>query len=237
MSVPFIDFHTHILPGIDSGCVSPEQCARQLSFLRDAGAAAAVATSLYDPAKCRPAVYLERQRKAVEMLLRQHRPGDVTVYLGTELLLCPEIDRLAELDALTVFGTDIITIRMPPAPYEDWVPDVIFGIRDSGFRVVVTGVERIPAAAAESLFAMEIPGVIDLRGFRSLNPSRLLRYRKWIDEGKIVAVGTGLDNEGERAFKNVKLTGSILGEKRLSAVASSSARLLSGAVPVERIRY
>lgn len=237
MKDSFIDFHTHILPGIDSGCPDTVTCSRQLDFLREAGAAAVLATSFYNPAKCRPAVYLNRQRKAVEALLRLRRSDDAKIYLGTELLLCPEIDRLAELDALTVFGTDLITLRMPPAPYEDWVPDVIIGIRDSGFRVVVTGIERIPKAAAESLFAMEIPGEIDLQAFRTFNPVRLLRYRQWIDEGKIMAVGTGLDNDGDHALGNVRRAGLILGEKRCSAVASASARLLSGAIPIDRIRY
>lgn len=237
MTDSFIDFHTHILPGIDSGCADTVMCSRQLDFLREAGAAAVLATSFFNPAKCRPAVYLDRQRKAVEALLRLRHSDDAKIYLGTELLLCPEIDRLAELDALTVFGTDIITLRMPPAPYDDWVPDVIMGIRDAGFRVVVTGIERVPKAAAESLFTMEIPGEIDLRAFRTLNPARLLRYRKWIDEGKIVAVGTGLENEGESALGNVRRAGLILGEKRFSAVASASARLLSGAIPIDRIRY
>ena len=63
-----IDFHSHILPGIDDGARTPEEALEMLELMAAQGVRRVVSTSHFYPEREEPDSFLARRKKAVEML-------------------------------------------------------------------------------------------------------------------------------------------------------------------------
>ena len=114
-----VDFHTHILPGVDDGSSSIE-CSRQMLFmLKRQGITHIVATPHFYASYDDPVHFLKRRQTAYERLCAAMIPDPPELLLGAEVRFFEGISDCDDLKQLAIGNTGHILIEMPPAPWSD----------------------------------------------------------------------------------------------------------------------
>ena len=108
-----IDFHSHILPGIDDGSQSVEMSLEMLGALKAQGAGVVCATSHFYATERSPERYLYRRQEAFEKLKPQLPEDAPEILLGAEVLYFPGISRMEALPSLCLEGTNLLLLEMP----------------------------------------------------------------------------------------------------------------------------
>lgn len=148
-----VDFHSHILPGIDDGSASVEESMNMLQMLRDQGVTLVAATPHFDA----NAVSVERfvhQRQEALASLPSVREGLPEIRLGAEVLYYSGITRWENLEALCLEGTRVMLLEMPLARWTTSVVREVLTLSNTlGITVVLAHVERY--------LKLQRPGVIE----------------------------------------------------------------------------
>lgn len=137
----WVDFHTHVLPGMDDGAKSPEMGASMLRTLGEQGVGLVFATSHYIPHRESPASFLARRAQAAEAL-KAVAAGTPPVRLGAEIYLEQALPEKG-LEPLCLEGTRLLLVEMPRQSYKPWMMEKIQNIA-YGMRVtpVIAHVDR-----------------------------------------------------------------------------------------------
>jgi len=139
-----IDFHSHILPGIDDGSRSVEESLQLLGALADAQVDTVAATSHFYATHRSPEEFLERRGRAYERL-RAELPdsGVPRILLGAEVLYFPGISRMEELPRLCLEGTNILLLEMPFTAWSEYMIREVNELARSGrFTLLMAHIER-----------------------------------------------------------------------------------------------
>lgn len=219
-----IDFHAHILPGVDHGCNSVVDALRQLDMAKKAGVDVISATSHFYPNTETSAGFLLRRQKAWETLLRVLPDEAPRVVLGAEVLVCDGMDKMEGLLDLTFAGTNVILLEMPSGPWKAAMYETVEKInRLSGQHAVIAHVERYDPEAIDSLFETGVTG--QLNAGIMLQPKRRRQILSWIDNRKISALGSDIHGT-KNAYRQFKMAKAILG-KRFERIMHRSEALIN----------
>ena len=116
-----IDFHSHILPGVDDGSASLEETLALLRMEAEQGVTQVVATPHFYPQHDSPERFLARRARAEKELreaLKEH-PELPGVSMGAEVYYYHGISNSEVISELTIEGKRCILIEMPGAPWTD----------------------------------------------------------------------------------------------------------------------
>ena len=116
-----IDFHSHILPGIDDGSGSVKQSIEMLQMEMTQGIEKIVATPHFYAKHDKPEKFL-RKRAEAEMLLREEmakHPQMPELFIGSEVYYFNGISDSDILQELTIHNTRYILVEMPLPPWPD----------------------------------------------------------------------------------------------------------------------
>lgn len=188
-----IDFHSHVLPGMDDGSRSVEESLALLRLLADQGAGCVAATPHFYAEENSPEEFLTRRAAAEEKLRTVWQPGLPVLKLGAEVSFFEGISRCEGLDGLKLEGTELLLLEMP---FAHWSPRVLQEVRElqarSDMTVVLAHIERYlrwqDGAAWELL--------LDLGVLNQCNASFILRWQTrrralhMLREGKIHLLGS-----------------------------------------------
>lgn len=233
MAKTLIDFHAHIVPGADHGCLSAEEAGKQIAMLRDAGITSIVATPHFYPERVTVRRFLERRERGVRAMMEVMRSHDPKVYLGAEIMISRNLDQMPELDCLTICGTDTILVEFPSKGIDEALIDSIIRIKNSGFNVIIAHVDRYKAKYMEYLFGMGFRGQLNADAFLLKKIHIHSRLKKWVDSGYIVAVGSDLHGHSDKHIREIERMRKVLGEERLEKISENTEKVLGGAVPVD----
>lgn len=140
-----IDFHSHILPGMDDGSASAEESIAMLKLEAEQGIRKVIATPHFYPRYDTPDQFLSR-RKAAEERLRAamaDREGLPEVSVGAEVYYYPGISSSDILSELTIGGKTCILIEMPPPPWTDGMYRELEGIAQrQGLLPIIAHIDR-----------------------------------------------------------------------------------------------
>lgn len=224
-----LDFHAHILPRVDHGSKRTEDGKKQLALMQAAGVQTVCATSHFYPQEVLPSTYLEHRDTSLKHLLRAY--GDAPrpcIIPGAEVLICPGMEEMEDLECLCLEGTNVLLLEMPFTG-RSWDPSLFRTARRiarRGIHLVFAHVDRYPPHLVEMLFDMEFTGQINARSLTGIcKPKHLLR---WIERGRVVALGSdlhGSDPTGYSAFTRLLRSSPRLCE----TVMIETARLLRNA--------
>ncbi len=116
-----VDFHSHILPGIDDGSRSLEESLAMLRMAGEQGIRHMIATPHFYPQHDTPARFLEKRDAAAARLREEMaRHGDLPqVSLGAEVYFFYGISESEALSQLTICGKRCILIEMPFISWTD----------------------------------------------------------------------------------------------------------------------
>jgi len=109
--VGVIDFHTHILPGIDDGSKDTDMTEQMLRMEAEQGVGIIVATPHFYANRMSVEKFLERRagalQKAEEVVERNRGVFDVSIFAGAEVYYFREMGHAAQLPRLTIRPTAI----------------------------------------------------------------------------------------------------------------------------------
>ncbi len=224
-----IDFHAHILPHMDHGSGRTATSQAQLSLMASAGTDTVCATSHFYPQSTLPGVFLSDRRESLTHLLETY--GDAPrprICLGAEVLICPGLENMEGLADLCVEGTNVLLLEMPftSSSWDGALYQTIREIRALDLCVVLAHVDRYPKDLIEELLDDGLYGQINADSLdRFFKPKHLLR---WMDEGRIVALGSDLHGCDPRAYEPYQKLPRTQSE-RVGRIMQSTAYLLRDA--------
>ena len=114
-----IDFHSHILPGIDDGAGDIEEAISMLEYSKKQGVDTIVATPHYYT-ETSIDEFVEKRKNSYEALIQEcnNRKLDIPrVLLGAEVYLTNDLFDAGDIEKLCVNNTNTILIEMP---YSYW---------------------------------------------------------------------------------------------------------------------
>lgn len=116
-----VDFHSHVLPGIDDGSRSVEESITLLRMEAEQGIGHVVATPHFYPHLDTPEQFLKKRNEAEKILreqMQQHA-GLPTLSVGAEVYYFHGISSSDGIFELTIDGKRCILIEMPTPPWSD----------------------------------------------------------------------------------------------------------------------
>ena len=142
-----IDFHSHILPGIDDGARNLDTSMAMLEQIREQKVDYMVATPHFYASKDRMDSFLKKRANAWEQLSeaiekREFR-GAPQFFLGSEVAFFEGISRADQIDSLTIGDTNLLLLEMPFVPWTmQNVREVEKLISDRKLHVIIAHLER-----------------------------------------------------------------------------------------------
>lgn len=116
-----IDFHSHILPGVDDGSKSVEQSIQMLKLAAEQGMGHVVATPHFYPRHDSPERFLQRRKRTEEQLrCEMEKHTDLPrISMGAEVYYFRGISEFDALSDLTIAGGRYLLLEMPMADWTD----------------------------------------------------------------------------------------------------------------------
>ena len=132
-----IDFHTHILPGIDDGSQSVSESAALLREEFVQGVEAVALTPHFYAHQNSPEIFLERRQQAWEAL-KPHLDSQMPKpFLGAEVQYFEGICCMRGIRRLQIEGTDYLLLEMPFTRWTNRVVEDAVSLNNQGDTVVV----------------------------------------------------------------------------------------------------
>lgn len=196
-----IDFHSHILFEMDDGSRSGEESVAMLTALAEQGVELVAATPHFYPFREDPDTFLKRRAAAYERLRPLLREGHPTIRLGAEVAYYSGISRSTELHRLTLEGTGILLLEMPPRPWSDSEIGEVIDLSCVGqMTTVLAHIERYPSLKNNEVLDLLISRGVLMQGgtepFFSFFSSRLAISR--LKSGRIHLLGSDCHNMTSR---------------------------------------
>ena len=231
--MPVIDFHSHVLPGLDDGSRNVETSLAMLRRSAEQGVEVMAATSHFYAWRDRPERFLERRARAWEQLQAALEPEMPRLYLGSEVAFFEGISQAAQVDRLCLEGTDVLLLEMPFRPWSgqdvDEVEDLL--VR-RGFRVVLAHLERyLPMRENRSLIQelLELPALVQINAESLLEWRGRGRVLRLFRDGKAHLLGSdchGVEFRPPNLGQGRAVLSKKLGPKVLAQIDRTGAGLL-----------
>ena len=134
-----IDFHSHILPGIDDGSRSIEQTIRMLKEAKEAGFTKIISTSHYIEG-----YYESDEAERTELLNEvQKNISGIELYLGNEIYITNNmIDLIQNKQASTINNSKYVLFEFPLSAKSMNDKEVVYRLIENGFVPVIAHPER-----------------------------------------------------------------------------------------------
>lgn len=171
-----IDFHSHILPGIDDGSKGLETSIRMLKISREQGIDCMVATPHFHATRTSIGHFLESREEAY-MLVLEHMESDMPKLIpGAEVAYFEGISEAEEIDKLTIENTGTLLLEMPFGKWnESMLTDVRRLVEDRHMQVVLAHLERYLFTSENRKYAKKI---MELPLYVQINAGSLKDWRK-----------------------------------------------------------
>ncbi len=229
-----IDFHAHLLPGIDDGSRTTKMTAAMLQESQRQGIEISVATPhfYFDKKTDKMLVKREKMYRKVENFFIKNGLRIPEVVLGFEVHLSEKIFNEPDLDKLLISGTNTMLVEMPRKKWDDDVFSRLDFLVEKGYDIVLAHPERYQNVADEAdyerLFSYGLAGQVNAASL--ISPKTRDFAYKLISEGKIKVMGSDAHNMGIRAnFVQIacQLIGRKLGEKYIEMMEENAEHFLN----------
>ncbi len=227
-----IDFHSHILPGIDDGSKDVNMSLQMVKALSEQGVGTICATSHFYATQRSVQRYLMRRQEAWDALSAVLPEDAPEILLGAEVLYFPGISRMEELPQLCLEGTDILLLEMPFTAWNDYTIREVKELAISrDFTLMLAHIERYYFQQPTKIW----DEFLDLDILMQSNAEFFLPFRtrrkalKLLKEGRIHLLGTDAHNMSSRSPNMAEARAMIrkhLGDAILEEIDSLGEELL-----------
>lgn len=239
-----IDFHTHILPGIDDGSKTSEESVAMLRMEAQQGIEHVVLTPHFYAEKESLPHFLERRSRAIDSLHTaiEGLKDLPELSVGAEVRIFEGIGNAEFLSELSISGTKCILIEMPMPPWSENVLKELERIRHKrGLVPIIAHIDRyispFRTRGIPETFA-SLPVLVQASGSFFINRTTRNLALKLLRENKIHLLGSDCHNL-ETRVPNLQEALSIIEDRmstsRILRINSLESRLLAGESSKERI--
>ena len=198
-----IDFHVHLLPGIDDGSRNCKMSAMMLKESKRQGVTLSVATPhFYFDKKIDK--MLAKREKAFGKLVKyaeKNRLEIPEIMQGFEVYLSEKIFDEPDLDKLLIKGTDTMLVEMPRQKWDDEVFSRLEYVAEKGYKIVLAHPERYigiaDKKAYDRLFSYGFAGQLNAASL--VSPATKDFAYRLMEEGRIDILGSDAHNVGLRS--------------------------------------
>lgn len=157
-----IDFHSHILPGMDDGSKSVEESVEMLKALSEQGITRVAATPHFYANDESVSEFLGRRQESLERLSGSLSPQMPQIMLGAEVRYYEGLSRHENIRDLCLQGTKLLLIEMPECRWSEFAIRELTDIACGGRIIpVLAHIERcIFLQKKEVLFRLLHNGVL-----------------------------------------------------------------------------
>ena len=192
-----IDYHTHILPGMDDGSRGTSESIEMLLMSRRQGISKIIATPHFYAGENKPEQFLQRRLAAWNRLERCLTDDMPEILLGAEVSYFEGISRTDATLLLRTEGTSLLLLEMPFVSWSSRVIQDVLQLNENPFvQVILAHIERyLPMQRREVLDQLLNQGVL----FQA-NASFFLRWpqrrraMQMLREGQIHLLGSDCHN-------------------------------------------
>ena len=179
--MPVIDFHSHILPGIDDGSKDLETSLEMLRMSAAQGVTDMVATPHFYASKEGFETYLEKRIHAFETLCASRTPDMPRIRLGAEVAFFKGISQAEKIEELAEQTGRILLLEMPFMEWTDRDVQEVARMASCGrYTLMLAHLERYMGMSENKKKLkqlLEFPAVVQI------NAESLLDWKK---RGKLV---------------------------------------------------
>lgn len=228
-----IDFHSHILPGIDDGSRSVEESIALLTQMREQGITTVVATPHFYADEQSVETFLQRRAAAYDCLSVEYTDAIPHILLGAEVLYYNGISRLEGLEKLCVENTRVLLLELPFTRWSSTVVhEVLEIVNTMNIIVVLAHIERYQRYQRSGVFDELYRNGIIMQVNASYFADRSTRRRalRQLRDGQIHLLGSdshGIQNRPPRMHEAVEWIGKKYGVGILEELNGYASDLLS----------
>lgn len=155
----YIDFHCHILPGMDfDGTEDVQEAVAMCKLLKSQGVATICATPHFYPWNDDVDAFLARRKKAAAALAAAGCP--VPIYLGAEVQIFQSLNEYP-VDRMCIGNSNVIMLEMPEIRFNNWMITTIENaVYKFGIIPVIAHIERYGYSIEDLRKFARIPNVI-----------------------------------------------------------------------------
>lgn len=189
-----MDFHSHVLPGIDDGSRDVEMSLEMLRMAAGQGVDIMVATPHFYASRRSVEEFLERRNDAYERL-KEHLTDDLPkLKLGAEVAFFPGISKAEKVGSLTIEGTNILLLEMPFSPWTDaQMQEVKDLVRGGEYHLMLAHLERylmIPENRRKIEELQKLPLHVQINAESFLEWKKRRALAKMIDKSREYLLGS-----------------------------------------------
>ncbi len=188
-----IDFHSHILPGIDDGSRSVEESIKILDKMALDGVDVVVATPHFYCSKTSIHRFLDKRADAYERLKKELKPEHPKILLGAEVLYNFALIGKDALKRLAIDDTGFMMLEMPYSKLDESIIEGVDKIvSEMDVKLIIAHIERyLNFTSMNSLCSL-----MDMDVLGQINAESLMHFRsrsdciKLINKGYVQLLGT-----------------------------------------------
>ncbi len=186
-----IDFHAHILPGLDHGCDDVLTCYKQLENAARYNVDYIVSTSHYTPYLETISSFLKRRDLSIKELYTIYEDWMPKIMPAAEVLIYSNIDKDKDLLNLCAVNTNTLLIEMPVGIWSDEIVNTLRSITLlSDVKVVLAHVDRYLVSEMKKIEYLELKYQINASALCSIKTRR--RAVELLRNDKTIALGSDI---------------------------------------------
>ncbi len=187
MILPKIDYHSHILPGIDDGAENVEKSMLLIKKAKKYGVKEIYATPHCYLHKTNVESFCAKRQQALDAI--ENIGSEIPVKLGAEILLIPGLHNLSEIDKLCMPDGNNILLELPLT--ESLITEPYFITVEQlkkRFGIVMAHPNRYSDFVVGQM--LEIGAVLQINSDDVCIGKERKRIIKWIDRDCVYAIGS-----------------------------------------------
>lgn len=219
-----IDFHSHVLPGLDHGCRDLKTAHSQLELVRNGGTDILVATSHFYPHRMNLEGFLAQREAACKLLLKNLPEKCPKIAVGAETACYPGIENMKGLEQLCIAGTDCLLLEMPTTEWKDAHFEAVDAILDRGIRVILAHIDRYDPKDVDQIMELDVMAQINTKSPASFFGAR--KWKRFFAEDRVWALGSDLHGAEKGAYDHFPKAIAKLGKETVQQVMAHSEELI-----------
>lgn len=227
-SAPLIDFHTHILPGADHGSSGSHETMNQMQMIQKYGVDTVVATPHFYPNLHRTDHFLPMVEDCVARLRSKEIAFTGRLCLGAEVLYCPRLDQMPNLDSLCIRGTDLLLLELPMDYLDGGIVETVDALLKR-YTVVLAHIDRYISDSADMIATLIRHGALaQINAYSLFVGGKRKRLAPFLESECVVALGSDLHGLDEKSYKKFATADKKIGDLR-DRIMGRAERLLQTA--------
>ena len=206
-----VDFHSHILHGVDHGSESMKMSLSQIKIAKSYSVNRILATPHFYPNLHTLSSFLKLRDSAALDLKKQISDNSVEIKLGAEVLICEGLERFPGLEKLCFSGTKYIMLELPTDDFLEEYAVTAGYIADMGYEIILAHADRYPARAVEIMLDYGVK-TLQLNAYSISSLFKKKSVWNWIDRGLVSSIGSDIHGASRFPYKKFQAAKGRLGD-------------------------